>query len=449
MNLRLLPDSTAARTIAVMLVGLMLSHFASLGAYRMDLIDQFDSSVEHEMVERIVAARSAVQKATPEERERAAQLLSGAWLDVHWSRVPLVSEENLVDEHLASLRDALRRAIPDHPELPLRLVSAEEAEGAKHANQAIHFVLVSAQLPDGDWLNLKCVLVEPTPATPHGLLLSTGLMAFAILILSIILIRYSTSPLQTMARAAERLGVDVAAPPLPEVGPSEVRQAARAFNEMQRRIERLLSDRTQMFVALSHDLRTPLTVLRLRAEYIEDDDQHEKMLSDIADMEEMINAVLSFLRDDNKQEDTALADLAVTLATICDALNDAGGDAHYVGVSHLTVNCRPVTLRRAFMNLIDNAIKYGNGAQVCASVTARNVLVEIIDHGPGIPEAELDRVFQPFYRVERSRSRETGGYGLGLTIARSAIRSHGGDIVLSNRAEGGLRVTVLLPWIEC
>ncbi|MBP2311815.1 ATP-binding protein [Azospirillum soli] len=445
MRWRLLPDSLAGRTIAVMVAGLTLSHVASIGAYRLDLLSQFDTSIEHEAVERIAAARSAVLKATPDERERTAHLVSGRRLDVHWSRLPLVETTSPDDPTLLTLRAHLHEATPDQRDRPLQLAFAADPD---HPDKAHHMLLVSAQLPDGDWLNLRYILVEPAPSTPHGLLLSTALMAVAVFGLSILLIRSSTAPLRAMARAAERLGVDVTAPPLPETGPSEVRQAAHAFNEMQKCIKRLLADRTQMFAALSHDLRTLLTVLRLRAEFIEDEEQHGRMLADIAEMETMIAATLAFLRDDGVQEETGVIDLAVTLATICDALTDAGGHATYAGARHVPLRCRPTTLKRAFMNLVDNAVKYGARARVVLSASAGRIRVDITDEGPGIPDAEMDQVFQPFYRVERSRNRETGGFGLGLTLARGAIRAHGGDLELANRPEGGLRVTVALPWAD-
>ncbi|MBX9874980.1 MAG: HAMP domain-containing protein, partial [Beijerinckiaceae bacterium] len=430
----LLPDSLGARTIAVMVVGLSLSHLASMGAYRIDLLAQTDSAMEQEAVERIVSARASVLKAPMAERERTAALVSGRMLDAHWSRTPVVGASDPADARFDGLRDRLLRAAPELHDPSPRLAFADAHGGLEDGGRSL---LVSAPLPDGDWLNLRAELVEPLVHTPRGLLLSTGLMALAVVALSILLVRSATGPLRAMARAAERLGVDVTAPPLPETGPSEVRQAARAFNEMQGRIRRLLTDRTQMFAALSHDLRTPLTILRLRAEFVEDEEQHAKMLADIAEMESMIDATLAFLRDDGAQEATEAMDLAATLATMCDTLTDAGRQAHYSGEAHATLCCRPMELRRAFRNLIDNAVKYGDRAQVELSVTTERIVVDILDDGPGIPASEREKVFQPFYRMERSRNRETGGFGLGLTVARAAIHAHGGDIVLADRPEGG------------
>jgi signal transduction histidine kinase len=245
--------------------------------------------------------------------------------------------------------------------------------------------------------------------------------------------------------AADRLGLDMNAPPLTEEGPREVRQASHAFNNMQRRLQRFVRDRTQMLAAISHDLRTPITRLKLRAELIEDEQQQKKMLSDLDEMEAMIAATLSFARDEFAHEPRAALDLAALLQTVCDEAADAADAASYDGPARFAFTGRPTALKRAFANLIDNAVKYGAAARVALTVAQGTVSVAIDDDGPGIAEAEFDRVFDPFYRIESSRSRETGGVGLGLAVVRSVVRGHGGDITLANRPEGGLRATVVLP----
>lgn len=443
---RIIPRSMAARTIAVMVIGLTLSHFASIAAYRVDLLEQTDGAVEQGAAERIAAVRAAILKAPAEERERTASLLSGRKFDAHWSNKATLETDMPVDASLSALRERLLDAAPDLRDYPFRLAYVGDPD---HAGGGARIVIVSAQSPDGAWFNLRYIIEGPASHSSDGVLLSTIVMVLAVVALSVPLIRSATEPLKAMARAAERLGVDVTAPPLPETGPSEVRQAAHAFNEMQGRIKRLLTDRTQMLAALSHDLRTPLTVIRLRAEFIEDEEQYDKMMTDIDEMEGMIATTLAFLRDDATQEETEIIDLASTLSTICGTLSDAGRHAEYSGERHAPLRCRPVTIKRAFMNLVGNAVKYGVRASVVLSVGDGRIRVDIYDEGPGIPEAEMERVFNPFYRVEPSRNRETGGFGLGLTIARGAIRAHGGDIELANRPEGGLQATVILPWVKC
>jgi two-component system, OmpR family, sensor kinase len=454
MRPRWLPDSLAARMMAVMVAGLTLSHLAGLGAYWGDLLTQSDAAIEQRAADRIAAAYAAVLAAPEEERERLAHLLSGPTLEAHWSRTPLVNAPDAPGPALTALRARLLEPAPDLRDRSLRIAYAEEdgdahkagGHGAgEHGAERPHMILLSAQAPDGGWLNLRYSLLAPAPHTPQGLVASTAFMALAVFALSVVLVRSATGPLRAMASAAERLGVDMTAAPLPETGPVEVRRAAHAFNEMQKRIQRLVSDRTQMLAAISHDLRTPLTVLRLQAEFVEDEEQQGKMLATIGEMETMVGSTLAFLREDAAHSRPEMVDAAALLRTICDMLSDAGYDVTFEGMAHAPLLCRSVALKRAFRNLIENAVKYGKRAQVRLEPCGPALRVMICDDGPGVPEADMEKVFQPFYRGDAARGGETGGFGLGLTIARSTVRAHGGDVRLENRAEGGLRAVVELP----
>ncbi|NOZ42747.1 MAG: HAMP domain-containing protein [Alphaproteobacteria bacterium] len=270
-------------------------------------------------------------------------------------------------------------------------------------------------------------------------------MAIVVTILSVWAVRRSTAPLALFAWAAERLGRDVNAAYLPEDGQREVHRAAKAFNEMQRRLRGLINDRTQMLAAISHDLRTPITRLRLRAEFVDDPEQREKMLTDLEQMEQMIAATLAFAREDNADEPGKTLDLTGLVQSICDDASDMGHDVSCRGIHSASFSGRPLALRRAFTNLVDNALKYGGRLRVNIDVSPKYFVITLEDDGPGIPDDEIERVFEPFYRVETSRSRETGGTGLGLAVVRGVIRGHGGEVTLSNRPEGGLCVTVTLP----
>ncbi len=232
------------------------------------------------------------------------------------------------------------------------------------------------------------------------------------------------------------------------LGPTEIREAADAFNQMQRRIRRFVEDRTRMLAAVSHDLRTMLTRFRLRAEYIDDDEQRAKALADLAEMQAMLDATLSFARDDASAEPRTSVDLSSLLQTLCDDLADAGQPVAYDGPHRVTLACRPAALGRALANLIDNAVKYGGEAEVGMSDGADEVVIRIADRGPGIADSDREKVFAPFFRIEESRSRETGGTGLGLALARNIVRGHGGDITLEDREGGGLVAHVALPRSE-
>jgi signal transduction histidine kinase len=304
---------------------------------------------------------------------------------------------------------------------------------------------VSYRIDDALWLNVMTLAPQVGSIWRSRFFAAFFVMAVVVSVLSVWAVRRSTAPLALFAWAAERLGRDVNAPDLPEDGPREVHRAARAFNEMQRRLRRLISDRTQMLAAISHDLRTPITRLRLRAEFVDDAEQRAKMLGDLDQMEAMIAATLAFAREDSTHEPRKSLDLAALVQSVCDDATDVGCDVTYTGAARASCNGRPVALKRVFTNLVDNAVKYGGGARVALEAGPERVVVTVEDGGPGVPDSEIERIFEPFYRVEASRSRETGGAGLGLAVVRSIVRGHGGDVTLANRAEGGLRATVTLP----
>ena len=305
--------------------------------------------------------------------------------------------------------------------------------------------VISLQLPDSTWLNFAAVDQATVPAWSHQSVALIAAMLIAIIALSVLGIRRLTAPLGTLAQAAERLGRDVNAPPLAERGASDVRKALRAFNNMQERIQRFIEDRTRMIAAISHDLRTPITRLRLRAEFIDDAEQQARMLADLDDMETMIQSTLSFAREEANPEPRRDVDLVALLRSVCEDSPDVELTIEPADTETLLLRGQPVALRRGFCNLIDNAVKYGERARVGLSIGADSIAVAVEDDGPGLPEEELERVFRPFYRVEQSRSRDTGGVGLGLTVARTVFRAHGGDVGLANRPPGGLRATVTLP----
>jgi signal transduction histidine kinase len=266
-----------------------------------------------------------------------------------------------------------------------------------------------------------------------------------ILLFAIWAARRVAKPLTRFAEAADRLGVDVNAPPLPETGAAELRKASRAFNRMQDRLRRFVEDRTLMLAAISHDLRTGLTRLKLRSEFIADPEQQSKALADLDEMEAMLDATLAFARDDAAKERRRRFDLSALLQSLADEQTDQGAGASYEGPEHLHFEGRPTALKRALANLVSNAVKYGGVAEIALREVDEGLRITVSDRGPGIPEAARERVFAPFHRLETSRSRETGGTGLGLAVARSIVRRHGGDIALADRPGGGLVATVSLP----
>ncbi len=304
---------------------------------------------------------------------------------------------------------------------------------------------VSMRLSDGSWLAIQVTNWAKSRIRLYDFLSRVIPIALICVLLFIGLVLGFTRPLVRLGAAAERLGIEGDVSLLQESGAPEMRLAARAFNGMQLRLKRLIDDRTQMLAAISHDLKTPLTRLRLRAEFVEDAGLQEKMLGDLAEMEAIVASTLAFARSDARGEPRETIDLADLLQSLAEARADCGSAVDYEGPAHLTAPARPVALRRALGNLIDNGIKYGQAAHLKLRREGDQAVIEVEDEGPGIPPDQQELVFRPYFRLEGSRSRETGGVGLGLTIARAAIRAEGGDVVLANRPVRGLRVTVYLP----
>lgn len=301
---------------------------------------------------------------------------------------------------------------------------------------------VSIRLDQNQWLNLKAT-EQSTRLIRHLLLISVEILVFGTILIAGWSVNRFTKPLESFKRAAKRLSVDLHSNPIDVNGPSVVRETAEAMNEMQNRIQKLIRDRTQMLAAISHDLRTPITRMKLRAQFIEDEKLGNDYMHDLDEMEHMIKDTLSFARDDAAKENRKTLDLVSLLHSICADASEVG---HKVTFHHrqnrIPFLGRTIALKRAFTNLIYNAIRYANRVNVTIFIRHHSIVIHIDDDGPGIPEDELEQVFTAFYRGEQSRSRDTGGVGLGLAVTRDIIEAHHGKITLMNRRPHGLRAVV-------
>jgi len=302
---------------------------------------------------------------------------------------------------------------------------------------------VSIQRSDKGWLNGVLMSKSAFPGWLTAILAALSLFTLTVVAV-VLIVRHVTRPLEVLTQASEQFGRGESIGELAEQGPEDVRRTTRAFNRMRDRLERYVKNRTQMFAAISHDLRTPLTSLRLQAEFIEDQRLRQRMLNTVDDMQGMTEATLAFTREDTSREHSRSVDLAALLQSLCDDLSDMGLAVNCVPAERLAYNCRPAALRRALTNLIENACYYGESAEVALSASASQVCITITDRGPGIAEQDWSRVFEPFVRLEASRNRNTGGIGLGLAIARTVAHSHGGDIQLCNLPIAGLQVSLQL-----
>ncbi|QDD63980.1 HAMP domain-containing protein [Herbaspirillum seropedicae] len=285
------------------------------------------------------------------------------------------------------------------------------------------------------------------PGGPASLFGLQYILLFLVLIamLAWLVARMATRPIRQLAQAASRLGSDIDHAPLAETGPTEIRQAAHAFNAMQARIRRQIQHRTHMLAAITHDLQTPLTRMRLRLEKVSDPGLQQKLIDDLGVMHGMVREGLDLARSMDSSEKIQALDIDSLLDSVCADAADAGQDVALQGSTRAFVMAQPGALRRCLTNLIDNACKYGKSARLSIALEQQKIAIRIRDQGPGIPESELEAVFEPFYRLEASRSRDTGGTGLGLTIALNIAENHHGQLRLRNLAEGGLEVLLELP----
>lgn len=434
-------SSLVARAIAVLILAVLVSHGLSMGLYHVELTDRLAASQETQLGEKLAAIKDLVEAAPESAREAIAHAIGGSSIEVHWDQQSAIVA---VDDANSRLRESAARLVERIP--GARLDDLRLSYGSDHGSVSEPgFLLVSLRISDGSWVNASVGTRHVPGGGWTSAIVSTVLMALAVVPLAVWLLRIAIRPLRVFSKAAERLGNDMNAPPLSEIGLAEVAQTARAFNEMQRRIRKLLADRTAMLAAVSHDLRTPITRLRLRAELLDDTEQQQKIVSDIVEMEEMVNSTLSFFRDDAIAEARRPLDLGALVRTIVDDSTDLGHDAKLEQCDPCVIDGRPIALKRALVNLVENAVKYGDRARIWLVSEARDAILTIEDDGPGIPEARKDDVFEPFVRLETSRSRQTGGVGLGLALVRSVIRAHDGSVALENVQNHGLRVIVTLP----
>ena len=276
-------------------------------------------------------------------------------------------------------------------------------------------------------------------------IIGSAFLGIAITLVTTVAAKRFARPIKQLAIAVREFGLNPRSPPIAEDGPRELRQVIRTFNEMQTQIQKFVTQRTMMLAAISHDLRTPLTRMRLRGELIDDPQQQARHFRDVDEMQQMVDGALAFFRDDAISEPNTPFDLPQVLLTIANDYADQKIDIRYDGPTHTLYYGRPFALKRAFDNLVQNAIKYGTPPELVLRQEPQAITVLIRDRGPGIPEKWLKAVFDPYYRLEKSRNRNTGGIGLGLTVALSVVQGHGGDISLHNRAEGGLEARVVLP----
>jgi len=460
---RLLPDTLSGRLILTLLVGLLIAQLIGAAILLRDRTSAIYQTSGLGAAQRIADIVQVLDRLDPPARAALLPVFNSPQLRVVLTTNPPPVEAD-EDLHTAHLHTILQRLLGDAR--PVRVALVEPAIGMEprehhgpghrqpHPGPMADFFpphgvafAVSTQLIDGTWASFEHGLGGEPFAWPWRLLLTLAVLLASVIVLALLAVRWLTRPLAVLAAAADELGRDIRRPPLPEDGPAEVRRAAVAFNTMQARIQTYLREREQMLAAVSHDLRTPITRLRLRTELIGDETLRAKFAHDLAEMEAMTSAALDFLRGAGRDEAVQPVDVMALLESLQADMEEVGHEVSVQGESHAPYPARPLAFKRCLTNLIDNAVKYGERAAVRVEDDTAQLRIIVADNGPGISEEQLERVFEPFYRVEGSRSRTTGGVGLGLSVARDIAHAHGGELTLHNRAGGGLEAILALPRI--
>lgn len=391
------------------------------------------------LLERTALTTHMIEAAPPELRAHLAATASNAKSTVSWHATH--QEMNLPAVH-----DDLRRTVT--PEGRQLLDKPDQQLEVYHPDdwpQGHGYYALVVQLSDGSWLMFSAAARSWGLGEWQRNLILIVLVLISTVLVALIATRHLAKPLRHFAEGARRFGADFGAPPIEPVGPIEIRQVIVAFNAMQGQLQHFINDRTQMLAAISHDFRTPLTRMRLRGEFIEDPEQQQRLFRDVDEMQAMINASLEFFRDDARLEQATSFDLAELLRTLTDDYRYQSIDIAISSPQHLVFFGRPMGIKRVVGNLLDNTVKYAQEPTIELSADDQQVTLLVLDRGPGIAPESQEQVFAPFFRLEGSRNKNTGGVGLGLSAARAIVLGQGGTLTLCNRPDGGLEVKVLLP----
>jgi len=475
------PRSLFGRLVLVLLPVLVIAQLLSFAIHMHDRSELLQESSGLQSAQRIADIVNLLESLAPAERRRIAGVLSTPPMLVRLDQERFVQspEQGAESRARAALFGAfLRRILGDAWPVEVAITERRLAVGGTTAGAegwhkgpgmgkgmmrgmdgqvmpphsgmpyfsrpALSFV-AQVRLKDGTLATFDTRQPAQAVNWPYRMLLSLIVLLVAVAAVSLIAVRWVTRPLDALADAAEELGRNINRPPLAESGPLEVARAARTFNTMQSRLAHYIEDRTRVLAAMSHDLKTPLTRMRLRAELLDDPVLRAKFGGDLAELESMVGATLDFMRGIDTGEPQRPVDLRAMLESLQADIAETGGRVEIEGIPLAPFPGRPQSLKRCLTNLLENAVKYGTRASVSIDDNEERLSIAIRDEGPGIPEGELERVFEPFHRLEQSRSRETGGTGLGLTIARGIAEAHGGTLSLHNRADGGLEARLTLP----
>lgn len=439
---RLLPKTLYGRIVLLLAVGLVGAQIIGASIHLSERFRLLSKTISVELSQQIAAVYRTINSQPESTHGSLTASLSTPRvklkiLDTAPQALAVGDSEaknQKLTEYAARFEQSLAQALG--PDVQTRLIRMPQASDYKFE--------IAVQLQNENWL---FVAGGPPPEVfgqPWHATIGLIFMLLVIVLLVVIVARSTVRPLTRLAQAAHNVAQDLKHPPLPEDGPSEVQEAARAFNTMQKRIRESIEEREHFLAAVSHDLKTPITRLRLRAEMLPEIRLRDEISNDVNELQQLIDDALNFLRGQSVDESAKPIDLVALVESVADDFRYAG-EVEVNAPDSLRFNGKPIALQRAFRNLVDNAIKYGERARVNLRQDQGAVFITVDDDGPGLPPEQLEMAFEPFFRGESSRSRETGGTGLGLAVVRLVAHSHGGKVQLTNLAQGGLRAEMMLP----
>jgi len=457
--MRLVPASLFGRTLLVLAAGLLLAQGAS---FTLNLFDR--GRAVYRLTATQIAARIAqnariLNRLDPAERPKVIDSIDGRHLRVMLSPRPVAVPGGYEDHdaYEAAFLELLRLQLGEPWALQVEITPG--AAGAPPAGplatwlaRRYYFLLPGAfsivaqvALEDGTVAVFTAVVPQEPLSRLESLVPQLLLVAVLSFGLAALLVYTMTRSLDRLARGADALGAHPDGPPIEEAGPSEIRRVIGAFNRMQRRVREHLVERTRLLGAISHDLRTPITRLRLRTEMLAEREVGARMQRDLDEMEAMVGSTLEFFRGQEGEAPRVPVDIGALVDSLVEDRRDVGQVIHVTGAARAPFPGNARTLRRCLENLVENALRYGGGAEIALEDDDAQLRIAVRDHGPGVPEAELQRVFEPYVRLDPSRNPASGGVGLGLSVARNIARWHGGDVVLANAPDGGLIAALVLP----
>lgn len=472
MNWMPYPRTLFSRLVLLLLFGLVLAEAITALVLTSDRGEAIKRAAGIHSAQRIASIVKILDQMTHDQRQETAKALDAPGMRISLTLPPLDSQDRGPSTGSTLFLGALRYYLDDDRDIRLDLADKQATQHffargkfaptmgmnpGRHNMMRQHMAeaglmlsadgahLIQIRLQDGQWVSFGEQLPEEVTHWPLRVVLALGLVLIVLGLVALLAVRWITRPLSHLAESARALGQDLQRPPLEEKGPEEVRSTLQAFNAMQQQIRQFVDERSRFLAAISHDLRTPITRLRLRSGLLEDPKLQAKFERDLEEMEELVQGILELMRDETGEVKKQALDINDLLETLQIDGEESGKKITLQGQANDSFYCHPASMRRLVTNLVDNALKYGGRADIEIEDSKAYLQIRITDNGTGIPESQLEHVFQPFTRIEDSRCKETGGTGLGLSIAKNIALAHGGTLTLKNREHGGLLAELTLP----